>query len=68
MALSEDNMNGEAVRTAGEYLYPLIMTAEKAIAEQVKTAGEKDRRQGRRFSIFEFLFSKREEFFNRGFR
>ena len=38
-------MNGEAVKTAGKYLCRLIMTAEKVIAETIKIAGEKRRRQ-----------------------
>jgi hypothetical protein len=40
-ALSEENIHGEAVKTAGKYLCQLRMTAEKSIAENVKTAGEK---------------------------
>jgi 6-phosphogluconate dehydrogenase len=39
-ALSKDNMTGEAVKTGGKYLCRLIMTAEKSIAEAVKTAGK----------------------------
>ncbi len=46
-APSEDKMNGEAVKTAGKYLCQLIITAEKVIAEKIKTAGEKHRRQAK---------------------
>ena len=46
-ALSEDKMNGEAVKTAEKHLYQLIMTEEKRIAEKIKSAGEKHRRQAK---------------------
>ena len=40
-------MNGEAARTEDKYLCRLIMTAEKVIAETIKIAGEKSRRQAK---------------------
>ena len=46
-ALSEDKKNGEAAKTAGKYLRQLITTAEKVIAETIKIAGEKSRRQAK---------------------
>lgn len=45
--LSEDKMNGEAAKSAGKHLCRLIMTAEKVIAETIKSAGEKGRRRAK---------------------